>query len=92
MVAIAEGVTTVWQNRLVCCVGVVISPDAVEARGAEEGDAFGWIAAVAHDVSKADRLMDSLRRNIGQHRFQGLEVGMDVADDRHGVSGRYQRR
>ena len=59
---------------------IVIAEDhGVELHGAV--DAFAGVRPVANDVSQAVDLFDAARLRIGQHRLEGFEVAMNVADD-----------
>ncbi len=44
-------------------------------------DAFARIGPVADDVAEAINLGDILRCNVLEHRLEGLEVAVDVADE-----------
>jgi hypothetical protein len=48
----------------------------------DEGQAFTRIWTIAHDITQAVDRVDLLAIDIGQHRLEGLEVSVDVTDDR----------
>ena len=58
---------------------VVIAQDA-DVQRHHQVDALARIGAIADDVPQAVDLLDPLTTDVGQHRLEGFEVAMDVAD------------
>src|SRR6185312_8816845 len=48
----------------------------------DQVDAFAGVRSVANHVAEAVNLGDPLRFDVGQHRLEGLQVAVNIADDR----------
>ena len=49
--------------------------------------ALAGIRPIAHDISETVDVLDGLLRDVLEDRLEGLEVAMDIADDRLHNSG-----
>ena len=68
---------------------VVIADQAQRAALGDQARALVRLSAVPHHVPEAPELIGAGALDVGEHRLQGRQVGVDVADDRqsHGRSG-----
>src|SRR5690606_37985034 len=76
---------------------VVVAAERDVRLAADKLAAGVGVRAVADDVAQAPDLVDVLTFDLGDHRLEGLEVAVDVGDDRDahqgaaGGVGRYAR-
>jgi hypothetical protein len=66
--------------RLKACL-IVIAHDNGAAQAANHLKALRRIRAVTHNVAQADQLLHSLRRDVGKHGFQRLQIAMNVGEN-----------
>ena len=78
------GLEIVEIDGRVGAVVVVVALDDLAAKLADAADALGGGGVVADDVTKADDVIHALGLGVGKDGVEGLDVGVDVADD--GVS------
>ena len=60
---------------------VVIAQDHGATQAADHFETLGRIRAVTHDITQADQFLHSLRRDVGEHGFQRLEIAMNVGEN-----------
>ena len=60
---------------------IVVADEADRGALAHRRDALGRPRAVAGHVAEAPDLVDALRIDVGEHRFERGEVAVDVRDD-----------
>ncbi len=62
--------------------GFMVAEDCHRTGVHDALDAHGGLRAVAHDIAKAEDSFDRELFDVGKNRSQGIDVAMDVAEDR----------